>query len=612
MSVKKPDSFHPGKGPATGARWLAGFFLPYKLAICASFFIGISALLGSLPQPFLVMRIVDHSIPTADMRSLGKTVFQILALGFLGNLITWLESYFFAAIEKRIKVDILSRMYRQLLLKDSAFFSLHHSGKLLSRLLVDIGNLAPMMPSSLSRLIRNFLTAGVILYFLFGIHFGMALTVVALMPLLVLLYHFVGKRLFRAGARLRSGQDQLASLFQEDLRGIAITQSFGAEDFKLGIARKVMDDFQEAQRSMNVRESFSTALFFVISIASTLLLWGFGGYTAIHGGLSLGQLLAFGSYVGMLTGPVGNLLNSNFGITSALVSLDRLLEICGPETLPSSAPFKRAVPEKVDRIVLRDIVFAYPGGRPIFQGLKAEFTSGSISALTGANGTGKSTLLHLIQKIQSPDSGGIFFDDVDMADLDPAGLRKSVALVQQEPFLFNTSIRDNLLLGRPGIPNSRLMEICELAGVDDLLRSLPGGLEFHVSENGKNLSGGQRQRLHLVRALLGKPSVLLLDEFTSSLDPESEQRSHRGLRELFQGKIVLLVTHNALTLRLATRVCHLEASGGMVAFDLPDSDFEKREAIARMFAEAGPAADRQAVLIRGQSLAARVLSTHSA
>ena len=591
--------------PASSAwaqlRWVGGYYRPYLWQLLgASLLTAVTSLLA-LPIPLLIRGILDRAIPAHDERLLAELIGGIVVLHVLGAVSGIADSLTATWITKRIRIDIQKSLYEHLQRMPLAFFSKNHTGKILTRVMLDVGNLGSLLPTQSLGLIKSAVTAFSVLAVLLKINPHLTLMIAGTAPVLLLVHNIFRGRIFRASLSLKKHQEKLTTLLQEDLKGSLLTQSFGTEDFRRSYAVKAIIQAETANRRVLVKSAYATASGVVLTIAYTLVLWGYGGHQVIESAMTLGTLVAFGTYIGRIDGPVKAMVASNIGISNSLASAHRLLSTLAVTSPIRSIPGSRPLRITRGEIAFRDVAFSYGSGRPLYDRLNLTLPGHQVSAIVGKTGVGKTSLLYLIPRLYDVASGSITIDDQDVTEVELSSLRTNVAVVHQDTFLFNTTVRENLPLGKTGISDAFLIEICQRVGIHADIVNLPNGYDTEVAENGVNLSGGQRQRLSLARALLSQAPVILLDEFTSALDSVTEKRFHVDLRSLFAGRTVVIITHNKSTLELADHVFQLSVEGGSVVASRIDRDEGKRIVTETELEQTGNLLDDLAVSSKAES-----------
>jgi ATP-binding cassette subfamily B protein len=371
---------------------------------------------------------------------------------------------------------------------------------------------------------------------------------------------------FRYGQRNRPAsqevQQRIAELTaeaEENIGGVRVVKAFAQEQRQLRrFNRTVARVFDQSMVSTRLRAFYSPFIGFLpqLGLAALLLV---GGQQAINGAITVGEFIAFYGYVLMLTGPM-RWLGMALGMAQrAVASGARVFELLDREPTLVAAPDARPLPPGGGRVELRDVTFSYgDGDEPVLKHVDLDVEAGRTVALVGPTGSGKTTLVMLIPRLYDVDEGQVLVDGVDVRDLDPASLRREVAVVSDDAFLFSATLRDNIAYARPEAGDDEVTMAAERAGLAELLEELRDGLDTLVGERGLTLSGGQRQRVAIARALLAEPRILILDDATSSVDATTESQIKNALGEVMRGRTTFVIAHRLSTIALADEVVVLE------------------------------------------------------
>jgi subfamily B ATP-binding cassette protein HlyB/CyaB len=293
---------------------------------------------------------------------------------------------------------------------------------------------------------------------------------------------------------------------------------------------------------------------FIQKVTTIAVLW-VGAYQVIGGELSIGQLIAFNMLSSQVTGPLLRIVNLWQEFQQVGISVQRLGDVLNAPTEPTYNPNRTTLPRLVGNVDFEDVTFRYrPDGLEVLRKVSFRAPAGQVIGFVGRSGSGKSTISKLIQRLYLPERGRVLVDGNDLAQIDPAWLRRQIGVVLQENFLFNRSIRDNIALSDPGIPMEQVIHAAKLAGAQEFILELPEGYDTIVGEHGCSLSGGQRQRIAIARALVTNPRILIFDEATSALDYESESIIQRNLAQICKGRTVFIIAHRLSTVRSAHRI----------------------------------------------------------
>jgi subfamily B ATP-binding cassette protein HlyB/CyaB len=293
-------------------------------------------------------------------------------------------------------------------------------------------------------------------------------------------------------------------------------------------------------------------------ITTVAVLW-VGAYRVIEGDLSIGQLIAFNMLSAQVTGPLLRLVNLWQEFQQVGISVQRLGDVLNTQTEPSYKPNRTTLPQVEGQVIFEDVTFRYrPDSTEVLKKVSFSIAPGKVIGIVGRSGSGKSTIAKLIQRLYVPERGRILVDRVDLAQVDPAWLRRQVGVVLQENFLFNSSVRDNIALTDPGLAMEQVIGAAKLAGAHEFILELPDGYDTIVGEHGCSLSGGQRQRIAIARALVANPRILIFDEATSALDYESEAVIQQNMAQICQGRTVFIIAHRLSTVRPSHRIYVVE------------------------------------------------------
>jgi ATP-binding cassette, subfamily B, bacterial MsbA len=508
--------------------------------------------------------VVDTALEQASLGDLRRVVVGLIALFALLGVVGFFENYLLGATGARLLLELRWKLFDRLIGLTPGLFDHRRVGELLSRLGSDLavvqGALTHQIPAGLQALMRLIGT----LVILFVLQTRLTLVALVVVPPVVLVAIFFGGRLQRIATRARDATAETSALAEEALAGIRTVQAHSAEP-------RMRERFSAALAellSVQLRNSWLNAAFAgVITFASFSafgLVLGYGGQLMLERRLTAGELTSFLLYTFSVAVSVGQLGGLYAGYRELKGASARLFELLDTKPLvadpaqasPPAAPFAVGA----GQLDIEDLRFTYPGtSRPAIDGLSLAVPGGSVVALVGPSGSGKSTLFALLLRFYAADAGRIAIDGRDLTTIGLADLRRSIASVPQEVFLFSGSIADNLRLGAPQATLEELHSAATAAGALDFILALEQGFDTTIGERGIRLSAGQRQRLAIARAFLANPRILLLDEATSSLDADSEAIVQAALERLFVGRTTLVIAHRLATARRADRIHVLDA-----------------------------------------------------
>jgi ABC-type multidrug transport system fused ATPase/permease subunit len=514
--------------------------------------------LCGLVLPGSTKYLLDDVIPHRDLRLLG------LLLGAVGLsvLIQSVTSYTLTRLLAVEAQHLISRlrlqMQKHIIGLPVGFFDGTKSGVLLSRIMNDPEGVRNLVGTGVVQLLGGVLTAAVSFFLL--VRISPWLTVASLFPLL--LFSFIS---FKAFSRIRPIFRERGKLtaevtgrLTETLGGIRVVKGFHAEAQEVKVFESGVDTlFRNVRKSMTTTSLVTSSATLLLGVTSVLIM-GMGGRLILHGAMTVGDFISFTLYLGFLVAPIVQMSNIGSQLTEAFAGLDRMDEILKLEQEGREPERTRELTRMDGRIAFENVRFGYEAGKEILHGIDLRAEAGTVTALVGSSGSGKTTLAGLAASFLKPASGRILVDDIDLATIKLESYRKHLAVVLQDEFLFEGTLRDNILFGRRDAGPEEVTEAVRAANLYDFIAGLEKGLDTLIGERGVKLSGGQRQRVAIARALLADPRILFLDEATSNLDAESEMLIQASLAELMQGRTTFVIAHRLSTIRRADAILVVE------------------------------------------------------
>jgi ATP-binding cassette subfamily B protein len=586
-----------GKSRSLGPlRALAPFLRPYRLTIALAAFALICSSTASLLIPPAVRGMIDHGFSRTMAAQIDRFFLPLIGIAGALALFTAVRFYFVTWLGERVIADIRKAVFSHVIGLTPEFFEVTRTGEVLSRLTADTTLIQTVVGSSASVAARNLvmLTGAFIMLFITSVKLTslvLAIVIVVVIPLI----------LFGRWIRTlsRRSQDRIADTSaraSEVLNAVQTVQAFTHESFERAeFGRAVEKSFDVAILRTRARAVMTAFAIAAVAFCIVGVFW-IGAHDVVGGRMTPGLLMQFALYAIIFVAGMGALSETWGDVQRAAGAAERLHELL--DTRPTiAAPLQPLVlPEPArGQVEFRNVVFHYPS-RPdtaALNGLSLQIEPGEAVALVGPSGAGKSTMFQLLLRFYAPQAGTILFDGIDAAQLDPAALRRHLALVAQDPVIFSGTIADNIRYGRPEADSAAVRRAAEAAAAAEFIQDLPAGYDTPIGERGVNLSGGQRQRLAIARAILRDAPLLLLDEATSALDAENERLVQTGLNNLMAGRTTIVIAHRLATIQRLKRIvvmdqgrivgegshAELVAGGGLYA-RLADLQFSASLALA--------------------------------
>lgn len=508
-------------------------------------------------------RITQHIIDDALVPGSDFNLLILLALGLLGvQLSLWAASVVLEWQAQRMGhggvQDIRSDLYRKLLFLPLRFYDRRTVGSLISRMSNDSDRLEGFLASDLPYFLSRLLLFTGILGLLLVTNWELTLLVLLPVPPIVVVGSRIWKRMMGYWTRWGVKWSRLSAHLSESITGIRVVKAFAQETRESDRFDRRNEDLRDvvvaSERNWFV---FFTVTNFMMSWG-VFLVWYFGGRQILRGEMTLGALVAFISYLWMLYQPLrwfGELYNI---VLRAFAGAERIFEVVDSGSEPYESADASPLPRMEGRIVFQDVDFGYDPGKPVLKGIDLSVRPGEMIGLVGRSGAGKSTLINLICRFYDPDRGRIEIDGLDTREVRLTDLRSQIGMVQQEPFLFDGTITENIAYGKQDATFGEVVQAAVAAEAHEFIVGKPDGYDMKVGEKGGNLSGGEKQRISIARAILHDPRILILDEATSSLDTRTERKIQKAISRLVEGRTTFAIAHRLSTLRSADRLIVLD------------------------------------------------------
>jgi ABC-type multidrug transport system fused ATPase/permease subunit len=443
-----------------------------------------------------------------------------------------------------------------------AYYDSNPTGMLVSRIMNDVEGVRNLIGTGLIEFVGGMLTAVLAFLYLMSRSVPVTLTVFTVIGLFVVVLQSAFKKIrpiFRERAKISS---EVTGRLTESLGGVRVIKGYHAEDREAGVFGIGVDRLlKNVISSLTMTSTLGAASTTVLGLVSGLVMW-LGGNAVLRHMWTVGDYFSYNMFLAFMIAPVFQIVNIGTQLTEAFAGLDRTTEILAEMEENADPKRTRIMPPISGRVEFEHVEFSYEENKSVLHGIGFLAKPGTVTALVGSSGSGKSTIISLICAFHSPVSGSVLVDGQDLAMVDLNSYRSQLGVVLQDSFLFDGTIRDNVMFSRPDATEEEFLFACRTARVDEFAERFPGSYDTIVGERGVKLSGGQRQRLSIARALLAQPRILILDEATSSLDSESEAMIQAGLNQLMQGRTTFVIAHRLSTIRRADQILVVE--GGRI------------------------------------------------
>jgi ATP-binding cassette subfamily B protein len=454
--------------------------------------------------------------------------------------------------------DLRNHLFRHLQRLSLGFYERNRAGVLISRLTNDVEALDQLVTDGVTSLIQNTLTLGGAAVIMFALSWKLALATLTIVPPLMVATVIFRKKSGRSYRLVRETLSMVTATLAEDIAGMRVLQAFTRE----GAARQNFWQVGESYRRRNQETVVQNAVYFpfvdLLSSLATAIILGYGAYLVYDGQTKIGILTAFLGYATTFFDPVQQLSQLYSTFLSAVAALDKIMDVLVQEPQVSDTPGAEPLPRLRGHVRFEDVHFTYGTGAEVLHGIDLDVPPGTTVALVGHTGAGKSTIAKLIARFYDPTTGRITMDGIDLRDVTQESLRHQLGIVPQEGFLFAGTVADNIAFGRPGVAREEIVSAARAVGADEFIDGLEDGYDTELGERGSRLSLGQRQLIAFARALLADPSILILDEATSSVDIATERRIEHALRRLLHGRTAFVIAHRLSTVRRANLIVVLE------------------------------------------------------
>ncbi|XZF13707.1 ABC transporter ATP-binding protein [Chitinophagaceae bacterium MMS25-I14] len=538
-------------------RRLFSFAGPYRRSFI--FAISLSVILAAISplRPYLIQVSVDKYITGHMLQGLIYISAAQLGLLIVESLLRFWFMYRINWLGQTVVNDMRKAVFKKILFQNIAYYDHTAIGTLTTRTINDIESVNDVFSEGFISIVADILTIIAIIIVMLITDWRLTLICLSTFPILIIATYWFKESVNKSFQRVRNAVAQLNAFVQEHITGMYLVQAFAAESREMGKFRLI----NKEHRNANIKSIFAYSVFFpiveiILALSMGLLVW-WGAKRMLHYEVTAGIIIAFVMYLNLLFRPLRMLADKFNVLQMGMVAGERIFGVLDSDNyLRENGSY---IAENIQGDVrFEDVHFSYKPGVPVLRGVSFHIPAGKTMAVVGHTGAGKTSIISILNRLYEIEGGDIFIDDRNLKDYEIHSLRKHIGIVLQDVFLFSGTVYENITMRNEEIPLARVEEVCKLLGLHRFITQLPGGYDFNVMERGNTLSQGQRQLISFARALLYNPSILILDEATSSVDSESEQLIQNAIDTLIQDRTAIVIAHRLSTIRKADQIIVLE------------------------------------------------------
>ncbi len=531
---------------------------PRRWLLAGSFLLMIVNRASGLVLPASVRYLIDDVMTKHQMRLLPIIVGVVVAATILQGITSYTLTQLLSKAGQRLIAELRTQVQAHIGRLPVSFYDENRTGTLVARIMTDVEGVRNLIGTGVVDFVGGILTAIFAFVYLIILSVKMTLLTFAILVLFALVLQRAFKTIrpiFRERSKINA---EVTGRLTESLSGVRVVKGYHAEDsesqvFAGGVGRLLANVIS----SLTAQSMMSLASTTILGVVGAMIMY-LGAHQVVGGRLTTGGYVTYVGFLAFMIAPIAQLVSIGTQLTEALAGLDRTNEILSEREEDRDPARTVRLDTLRGDVAFDDVSFAYEADKPVLHGISFHSRPGTVTALVGSSGSGKSTIISLICAFHTATSGRVLVDDFDLAHVSLASYREQLGVVLQESFLFDGSIRENILFSRPSATEAQLLDACRIARVDEFAERFAEGYDTIVGERGVKLSGGQRQRISIARAILADPRILILDEATSSLDSESEAMIQHGLSYLMQGRTTFVIAHRLSTIRRADQILVVE------------------------------------------------------
>jgi ABC-type multidrug transport system fused ATPase/permease subunit len=513
---------------------------------------------AGLTLPFVVRPFVNLVLKNHQGNKLMPLVIAVFIATIIQAITSYSNTQLLSKAAQRMIAELRQQVQQHVGRLAVSFYDANRTGVLVSRIMSDVEGVRNLIGTGLVEFVGGLLTAAMAFVFLMHLSPRMTLIVFSVIAVFVFILQYAFKTIrpiFRERGKINA---EVTGRLTESLGGVRVIKGYHAEEreasvFTVGVMR-LLDNVMKSMTATSLMSMAATTVLGIVGAMVMLL----GGHLALQNRMDDGTYIQYTMFLAFMIAPVIQVVNIGTQLTEAVAGIDRTMEILSEKDEFADSARVVKLDEITGQVKFEDVEFAYEPEKPVLHGISFTSEPGTVTALVGSSGSGKSTIISLVCAFHTPVTGKVLVDGIDLATVELSSYRSQLGVVLQESFLFDGTIRENIMFSRPEATEEQFRSACHTACVDEFAERFPDTYDTIVGERGVKLSGGQRQRLSIARALLAEPRILILDEATSSLDSESEAMIQSGLAELMHGRTTFVIAHRLSTIRRAEQILVVE------------------------------------------------------
>ena len=530
---------------------------PYKVLIAGTAVTLVAFVTLGLLMPWVLKVIIDRVLGSSDISYLYIILCSVILIYFIRDIFWYVSHYLMFYMSERIMFDIRKGLFKHIQSLSLRFYQEYRTGKLISNIISDVAMMQQMFSATLANTAMHLFMMIFIVAVLATINAKLTLICLLMVPLQFINFIYFKKYIQAKSMTLRERMSEISANLAETLNGMKVVKSFSKERTENRFFVSQLRPAFSLSIDLQMKGLFCWMIAELIYIFSLVAMIGAGGYYVSKGRMTLGDFVAFYTYMGMILGPINGLSNLSTVFSQGIASMERILKLLGtvPEIKECEHPIH--LDNLKGNVAFNDVNFAY-NGKPVLKNFNLKIKPGQKVALVGPSGSGKSTIANLILRFYDVSTGEILIDNTDIRKLHIDSYRNNIGIVLQEPFLFSGSIRDNIAYAKNTATEDEVPNAAKMANVEEFVNTLEKGYDTELGENGASLSGGQKQRIAIARAILNDPKILILDEATSALDTVSEYLVQEALDNLMKNRTTIIIAHRLSTIKNADLIVVME------------------------------------------------------